>query len=73
MRREALTSYALLLASRGAKIIVNDPGGGLGGEGAGPGPAEDAVREIRAVGGEATACTNLSPHPRAARRSSIRH
>ncbi|MCI4591825.1 SDR family NAD(P)-dependent oxidoreductase [Sphingobium sp. BYY-5] len=50
-------TYALLLAERGAKVIVNDPGGQMSGEGADIGPAEDVVREIRAAGGEAVACT----------------
>jgi len=50
-------SYALLLASRGAKIVVNDPGGSLKGEGVDAGPAEDVAREIRALGGQAVACT----------------
>ena len=31
-------SYALLLASRGAKVVVNDPGGSLDGEGFDSGP-----------------------------------
>jgi NAD(P)-dependent dehydrogenase (short-subunit alcohol dehydrogenase family) len=47
--------YALLLAARGAKVVVNDPGGGLGGEGADEGPAEQVVHEIRSAGGEAVA------------------
>jgi len=51
-------SYALLLASRGAKVVVNDPGGSLTGDGADPGPAEEVVREIAAAGGEAVACTD---------------
>lgn len=50
-------AYALLLASRGAKVVVNDPGGGLTGEGDDPGPAEEVVREIAKAGGEAVACT----------------
>lgn len=50
-------SYALLLASRGAKVVVNDPGGSLKGEGVDAGPAEEAAREIRALGGQAVACT----------------
>jgi NAD(P)-dependent dehydrogenase (short-subunit alcohol dehydrogenase family) len=49
--------YARLLAARGAKVVVNDPGGSLGGEGADAGPAELVVREITAAGGEALACT----------------
>lgn len=49
--------YALLLASRGAKVVVNDPGAAINGENVDSGPAEDVVREIRAAGGEAVACT----------------
>jgi NAD(P)-dependent dehydrogenase (short-subunit alcohol dehydrogenase family) len=49
-------SHALLLASRGARIVVNDPGGSVRGEGADAGPAEQVVREIRAAGGDAVAC-----------------
>src|SRR3984957_7880287 len=51
------TAYAHLLASRGAKVVVNDHGGNLGGEGADTGPAEQVVDAIRAAGGEAVACT----------------
>jgi NAD(P)-dependent dehydrogenase (short-subunit alcohol dehydrogenase family) len=50
-------SYALLLAQRGAKVVVNDPGGDMKGGGADAGPAQDVVREIKALGGEAVACT----------------
>jgi NAD(P)-dependent dehydrogenase (short-subunit alcohol dehydrogenase family) len=50
-------SYALLLASRGAKVVVNDTGGSLTGHGADAGPANDVVREIKAAGGEAVAST----------------
>ena len=50
-------AYALLLASRGAKIVVNDLGAGLKGDGADPGPAQAVVEEIKAAGGEAVACT----------------
>jgi NAD(P)-dependent dehydrogenase (short-subunit alcohol dehydrogenase family) len=49
--------YALLLAAKGAKVVVNDPGVSLKGEGADTGPAEQVVQEIRAAGGEAIACT----------------
>src|SRR5579872_7360847 len=56
-------SYALLLASRGAKVVVNDLGVGLKGEGADAGPAEDVVREIKAAGGEAVASTDSVATP----------
>jgi len=50
-------AYALLLASKGAKVVVNDPGVDLRGEGTDTGPADDVVKEITAAGGEAAACT----------------
>lgn len=50
-------AYALLLASKGAKVVVNDPGRSLTGDGADAAPAEDVVREIQAAGGQAVACT----------------
>lgn len=51
-------AYALLLASRGAKVVVNDPGASLTGDGADEGPAHDVVREIVAAGGQAVASTD---------------
>lgn len=50
--------YALMLAARGAKVVVNDPGGGLTGDGCDPGPAHSVVDEIRAAGGEAVVTTD---------------
>ncbi len=50
-------AYAQLLAERGAKVVVNDPGGGLDGEGADAAAAARVVDEITAAGGEAVACT----------------
>lgn len=50
-------AYALLLASRGAKVVVNDLGASLQGGGVDAGPAQEVVREIQAAGGEAVACT----------------
>jgi NAD(P)-dependent dehydrogenase (short-subunit alcohol dehydrogenase family) len=50
-------SYAMLLASRGAKIVVNDPGGTLKGTAIDNGPAQEVVEAIKAAGGEAIACT----------------
>ena len=47
--------HALLLASRGARVVVNDTGGSTAGEGSDNGPAEDVTREIRDQGGEAVA------------------
>src|SRR5262249_8048159 len=47
-------SHALALAQAGAKVVVNDLGAGIAGEGADSGPAEQVVEEIRAAGGEAS-------------------
>jgi NAD(P)-dependent dehydrogenase (short-subunit alcohol dehydrogenase family) len=46
---------ALLLASEGARVVVNDFGGSTGGEGAAAGPADEVVEEIKKAGGEAVA------------------
>lgn len=48
-------TYALELARRGCKIIVNDLGGARDGSGAGQTAADRVVQKIRAGGGEATA------------------
>ncbi|XP_060663118.1 peroxisomal multifunctional enzyme type 2 [Drosophila nasuta] len=50
--------YALLLASRGAKLVVNDLGGSHVGEGASQRAADVVVEEIRKAGGEAVADYN---------------
>jgi NAD(P)-dependent dehydrogenase (short-subunit alcohol dehydrogenase family) len=50
-------AYALLLASKGARVVVNDPGATLQGAGVDMGPGEAVVQEIRARGGQAVACT----------------
>ncbi|BBX04904.1 short-chain dehydrogenase [Mycolicibacterium moriokaense] len=56
-------SHALLLAARGAKVVVNDVGGSVTGEGSDTGPAELLVSEIRANGGEAAADANSVATP----------
>lgn len=50
-------AYARLLASRGARVVVNDTGASLKGSGVDRTPAEQVVSEIRATGGEAIAST----------------
>lgn len=45
--------HALLLASTGAKVVVNDLGGAADGEGTDDTPAQSVVAEIEAMGGEA--------------------
>jgi NAD(P)-dependent dehydrogenase (short-subunit alcohol dehydrogenase family) len=47
--------HALALASRGAKVVVNDLGGTIDGNGGTPQAAQAVVDEIRAAGGEAIA------------------
>jgi NAD(P)-dependent dehydrogenase (short-subunit alcohol dehydrogenase family) len=48
-------SHAMLLASRGAKVVVNDPGGSVDGTGGANAVADKVVGEIKAAGGEAIA------------------
>ncbi len=45
--------HALMLASNGAKVVVNDLGGDAAGAGADTTPAQSVVDEILAMGGEA--------------------
>src|SRR5215208_6464689 len=46
---------ALLLASEGAAVVVNDFGGSPAGEGGDRGPADEVVDEIKKMGGRAAA------------------
>jgi NAD(P)-dependent dehydrogenase (short-subunit alcohol dehydrogenase family) len=55
--------HALLLASRGARVVVNDIGGSVSGEGSDTGPAGAVVEEIRNGGGEAVADTSSVSSP----------
>src|SRR3954470_4862405 len=48
-------AHALLLASRGAKVVVNDLGGTATGGGKSSAAADKVVEEIKAAGGEAVA------------------
>ena len=50
--------HALLMASRGALVVVNDLGGAVDGTGSDKGAADKVVDEIKALGGEAVADTN---------------
>ena len=47
--------HALLLASRGARIVVNDLGGSMSGDGNSDTPAQAVVKELEALGAEAVA------------------
>jgi hypothetical protein len=49
-------AHALLLAARGAQVVVADLGGELDGTGSSSHPAEQVVKEIEAEGGVAVAC-----------------
>ena len=55
--------HALLMASRGALIVVNDLGGAVDGTGSDKGAAERVVDEITANGGEAVANTDSVATP----------
>jgi NAD(P)-dependent dehydrogenase (short-subunit alcohol dehydrogenase family) len=48
-------AYALLLAARGAKVVINDLGGTFDGSGSDATPAQQVVDEIKAAGGDAVA------------------
>jgi NAD(P)-dependent dehydrogenase (short-subunit alcohol dehydrogenase family) len=50
--------FALAMAAAGAKVVVNDIGTSVKGEGESSAPAERVVREIRAAGGTAVASTD---------------
>lgn len=50
-------AYALLLAARGCRVVVNDNGSAKAGDTIEANPAQDVVDEITAAGGEAVACT----------------
>jgi len=55
--------HALLLASRGARIVINDLGGSVSGEGGDAGPAQRVAQEINDAGGEAVADGNSVSSP----------
>ena len=50
--------FALSFAREGAKVVVNDIGASVSGEGGSAGPAQSVVNEIKALGGEAVANTD---------------
>ncbi|OBH90713.1 SDR family NAD(P)-dependent oxidoreductase [Mycobacterium sp. E2989] len=58
--------HALLLASRGARVVVNDIGGSVTGEGADSQAAAAVAEEIRRLGGEAVADSHSVASPEGA-------
>jgi len=56
-------SHALELAKRGARIVVNDLGGSLDGQGGDAGPAAKVAQEINDLGGEAVASNDSVSTP----------
>ncbi len=61
-------AHALLLASRGAAVVVNDLGGSLNGVGGDTAAASQVVREIEAAGGRALASFDDIATPAGAQR-----
>lgn len=51
-------AHALMLATHGAKVVVNDMGGSADGRGDDQTPAEEVVQTIKAMGGEAVVDTS---------------
>lgn len=56
-------AHALLLAERGARVVVNDLGGSVTGQGAAGSAANDTAQEIKELGGDALADTNSVATP----------
>jgi len=59
---------AMALAAAGAKVVVNDLGGGGDGVGSDAAPAQQVVNEIKAAGGEAVASLDSVAEAQAAER-----
>ena len=57
-------SHALLLASKGARVVVADYGVDLDGGGSSHAPADAVVREISEAGGHAVAASPATSLPR---------
>ncbi|MGB5794249.1 MAG: SDR family NAD(P)-dependent oxidoreductase [Mycolicibacter algericus] len=60
-------AYAQLLAERGGRVVVNDTGADLSGDGVREDPAEAVAAEIRDAGGDAIACTASVATPQGGR------
>ena len=55
--------HALLLASRGAQVVINDVGGSVSGDGGDEGPASATAKQIEDLGGVAVPDTNTVATP----------
>jgi NAD(P)-dependent dehydrogenase (short-subunit alcohol dehydrogenase family) len=60
--------FAMMMAAHGAKVVVNDFGGSVSGEGEDKSPAQEVVEEITGAGGEAVANTDSVSDPKGAAR-----
>lgn len=60
-------AYAELLGARGARVVVNDPGSAVRGEGIDAGPAAEVVAAIKAQGGNAIVSTDSVATPEGGR------
>lgn len=60
-------AYAELLGARGAKVVVNDPGGAMSGDGGDVDPAAEVVAAIKAQGGDAIVSTDSVATPEGGR------
>ncbi len=61
-------AHAMLLAARGAQVVVNDLGGSVTGEGADQTAAEATAAEIRSLGFDAVADTHSVATPEGGQR-----
>src|SRR5207244_4298581 len=59
-------AHAMLLASRGARVVVNDPGGAVDGKGGDHAAADKVVAEIKAAGGQAVPNYDSVAEPKSA-------
>lgn len=59
-------SHAMLLAAKGARVVVADYGADIDGGGSSPVPADEVVREITASGGQAVTCHASVTEPQGA-------
>ena len=64
---------ALAFAAQGAKVVVNDIGASVAGEGKDAGPAQKVVGEIKAAGGTAVANTDSVADASSAAQNIVSH